>query len=225
MNVVVTREAGKNDPLLAWLPPGATVAVIPLTTTTYFDLDDVRAALARSPGHGKYRSLVVTSERSADYVEMALRASAPDVEVFSVGPTTASALGSRDVIVHQQGEGTADLLAPRIVRGPVLMLGATSMRDELGKALRAKSLEVVAIACYETVGVFLEEGDQQTVRDADVLFIGAPSAWAVAGEHVAPDTWVVVPGASTGAVVGVDHPRVIEGWGPHLRNRLAELAP
>lgn len=223
MNVVVTREAGKNDPLLAWLPPEATVTEVPLTTTTYFDLDDVSVALDESPGNGKYHSLVVTSERSADYVEMALRASAPDVEIFSVGPTTTTALESRHVKVFAQGDGSADSLAPRLARGPVLLLGATSMREELGAALRAKGLEVVAIACYETVGALLEKSGKETLRDADVLFIGAPSAWAVARENVGPDTWVVVPGASTGAVVRVEHPRVIEGWGPHLRTRLAEL--
>lgn len=223
MNVVVTREAGKNDPLRAWLPPGATVTEVALTTTTYFDLDLIRAALDAAPGHGTFRSLVVTSERSADYVEMAVRASAPDVEVFSVGPMTSSALANRGVNVQREGEGSAEGLAPYIERGPVLLLGARSMREELGSALRAKGLEVVAIACYETVGVPLAPRDMEIVRDADVLFVGAPSAWAVARENVRPETWVVVPGASTGAVVGVDHPRLIEGWGPHLRTRLAEL--
>lgn len=223
VNVVVTREAGKNDSLRAWLPSKAAVTEVPLTTTTYFELDAVRAALEASPGHGTYHSLVVTSERSADYVEMALVASAPDVEVFSVGPTTASALSSRDVRIHHQGEGSADSLAPDIAGGPVLLLGARSMREELGDVLRAKGLEVVAIACYETVGAQLGPSEKETLRQADVLLIGAPSAWAVARENVAPDTWVVVPGASTGAVVRVDHPRVIEGWGPQLRTRLAEL--
>ncbi len=223
MNVVLTREAGKNDPLLAWLPPEAAVTEVPLTTTTYYELDIVRTALDESPGHGTYHSLVVTSVRSADYVEMALRASAPDVEVFSVGPTTANALGNHDVRVHQQSEGSSASLAPHIARGPVLLLGARSMREELGAELRAKGLEVVAIACYETVGAQLDQSEIETLRHADVLFVGAPSAWAVARENVAPDTWVVVPGASTGAVVRVDHRRVIEGWGPQLRTRLAEL--
>jgi len=223
VKVVVTREVGKNGALLEWIPPGATVAEVPLTTTTYFDPKDVKAALDESSGRGKYRSLVVTSERSANYVEMALRTSLPDAQVFSVGPTTTIALESRDVKIVAQGEGSADTLAPHISRGPVLLLGATSMREELGAALRAKGLEVAVIGCYETVGVTLDQSGREILRDADVLFIGAPSAWAVARENVAPDAWVVVPGASTGAVVRVDHPRVIEGWGPHLRTRLAEL--
>jgi hypothetical protein len=66
--------------------------------------------------------------------------------------------------------------------------------------------------------------DAQRVRDADVVFIGAPSAWSVARELVADATWVVVPGSSTAADVRRDHDRVIEGWGADLRTRLAELA-
>src|SRR5271154_5143735 len=50
--------------------------------------DDVRAALEGSRAHGMYRTLVVTSERSVEYVELALHAATLDVEVFSVGPAT-----------------------------------------------------------------------------------------------------------------------------------------
>lgn len=225
MNIVVTREAGKNSPLMAWLPPGATVTEVPLTTTSYFDVAQVRDALDGSGSNGTYKSLVVTSERSAGYVEIARGASASDVEVYCVGPTTTRALANRGVHVHVQGEGSADALAPHIARGPVLILGAKSMREELGTALRLKGLEVVAIACYETIGVTLDSSDAATLRGADVLFVGAPSAWAVARENVERDTWVVVPGPSTGAVVRVEHSRVIEGWGPQLRTRLAELSP
>jgi uroporphyrinogen-III synthase len=213
-----------NEGLKAWSPTGATVEEVPLTTTTFFDDDDVRAALDGSSLSGKFRALVVTSERGAKYVELALRAAAPDVEVFSVGPSTSEKLTSYGVHVRAQGEGTAETLARHIARGPVLMLGAKVMRDELATALRAKGLEVESIACYETVGLSLTSSDAQTVRDADVLFIGAPSAWAVARDFVSDDTWVVVPGTSTGAVVRTDHDRVIEGWGPHLATRLAELS-
>ncbi len=219
----MTREAGTNVELTSWLPRGATVEEVPLTTTTYLDDDDVRAALDGSSLVGKFRALVVTSGRGAKYVELALRASAPDVEVFSVGPSTSAALSSHGVHVRAQGEGTAETLIRHIARGPVMMLGAKAMRDELTTALRAKGLEVEMIACYESVGLSLTPKDGQTVRDADVLFIGAPSAWAVAREVVADDTWVVVPGSSTGAAVRADHDRVIEGWGPHLATRLPEL--
>jgi hypothetical protein len=36
---------------------------------------------------------------------------------------------------------------------------------------------------------------------------------------------VVVPGPTTGVVVREQHERVIEGWGPSLRERLNVLAP
>jgi uroporphyrinogen-III synthase len=224
VNIVVTREDGKNDTLMAWLPTGVMVDEVPLTTTLYFDPDDVRAALASSPASGTFRSLVVTSERGAHYVEIARHASTSDVEVFGVGATTSSALTTRGIRVHAQGDGSADALAPYISRGPVLLLGAQSMREELITALREKGLEVETVACYETVGLALDPSDAATLRNADVIFIGAPSAWTVAREYVKSDAWVVVPGATTGATVRFDHARVIEGWGPQLKTRLAELS-
>jgi uroporphyrinogen-III synthase len=223
VNVVFGRETGKNDSLKPWLPPDATVSEVPLTTTTYFDAAAVRADLEKSRAHGMYRTLVVTSARSADYVDVARQSSTMDVAVVSVGPSTSAALNSRGVQVQTQGEGSAESLAHEITQSPVLLLGAASMRGELAAALRAKGLEVVCIACYETVGVTLTPGDVTTLRDADVLFVGAPSAWAVAREHVREKTWVVVPGASTGDAVRIDHAQVIEGWGPELRSRLTDI--
>jgi uroporphyrinogen-III synthase len=111
-----------------------------------------------------------------------------------------------------------------ITRGPVLLVGAKSMRKELVVALRAKGLDVDTLACYETLPVTLDPGDTALLRDGDVIFIGAPSAWTVASAYVPSRAWVIVPGASTAAAVRVEHPNVIEGWGPHLRTRLGELS-
>jgi uroporphyrinogen-III synthase len=224
VNVVVTREAGKNDSLRELIPPGARVDEVPLTRTVFIEPDEVRTELAASSAYGAFRSLVVTSERSAEYVEIALSASTPDAAVYSVGPATTAALSDRGVRVTRESDGTADTLTNVIAEGPVLMLGATSMRTELPTLLRAKGLTVVAVACYLTVAVPLTSKDAQRVRDADVLFIGAPSAWSVARDVVSGDTWVVVPGASTAADVRRDHQRVMEGWGPDLRSRLVELS-
>lgn len=223
MKVVVTREAGTNDVLVTWLAPDSTVEEVPLTTTSYSDRDDVRTALESSAAHGAFRTLVVTSERSVGYVDIALAESATDADVCCVGPATADALNARGVSAHAVGEGTADTLAQYISKGPVLMLGAKSMRGELASSLLAKGLEVVTVACYETIGLNLDTSDATKVRAADVLFIGAPSAWTVAREFVSKNTWVVVPGATTAAAVNHDHYRVIEGWGPDLATRLAEL--
>jgi uroporphyrinogen-III synthase len=225
VNIVLTRDEGRNESLLAWLPPEADVAEVPLTTTAYFDVGDVRAELVGLVSNGSFHSLVVTSVRSVEYAGCALAASALDVDVYCVGPTTASALVARGYSVRALGEGSAVSLAPSITRGPVLMLGARSMRDELASALRAKGLEVVSVSCYETVPLTLEASDVEALRRADVVLIGAPSAWAVAKSHVGGDTWVIVPGTSTGDVVRIEHSRVIEGWGPQLRAQLEALAP
>jgi uroporphyrinogen-III synthase len=141
----------------------------------------------------------------------------------SVGPSTSAELASHGVHVHIQGDGSAASLAHDIIQSPVLIIGAKTMREELAEALRAKGLEVVTIPCYETVALTLSSSDIATLHEADVLFVGAPSAWAVARSHVRDETWVVVPGATTGDAVRVDHTQVIEGWGPESRSRLAEM--
>jgi uroporphyrinogen-III synthase len=95
------------------------------------------------------------------------------------------------------------------------------MRDELVVALRGRGLDVSVVACYETQPIVPSDADRALLAAADVVFIGAPSAWSVARRFVAPDAWIVVPGATTGAVVAAQHERVLEGWGPSLRQRLA----
>ena len=223
MKIVLTRERGKNDALSTWLPEYATVHEVPLTTTTYFAEGTVRDALRASPVVGTFRSLVVTSERSMSYVPLALAATASDVEVFSVGPTTSEALRAQGVAVRAQGDGAAVTLVRQISHGPVLVIGAATMREELGLALRAKGLEVTVVPCYETMALALDSDDVALLADADVVFIGAPSAWLVARDAVRDDALVVVPGRSTGAVVHLDHANVLEGWGPTLRSRLGAL--
>jgi uroporphyrinogen-III synthase len=224
VKVVVTREAGMNESLIALLPPAAIVDEVPLTRTEYFDPDDVRRELEASRAYGTFVALVVTSERSVRYVDIAFAASSPDVEIYSVGPVTTDALVAHDVYVTRESDGTATTLTNHLNTGPVLLLGARLMRAELASALRAKGLEVITVACYETVGLDVSPGDAKRVRDADVVFIGAPSAWSVARELVAAATWVVVPGASTATDVRHDHDRVIEGWGPDLHTRLVDLS-
>ena len=216
MHVVVTREAGQNETLKSWLPKGAEVSEIPLTTTNYFDDDEVRAALESSEHFGRFRSLVVTSARSASYREVVSSALAHDAITLAVGTASAS---DGDVV----GQGGAADLATAIEHGPVLLLGARSMREELPGLLRAKGLDVTSVACYETLPVTLSNEDEATLRRADVVFIGAPSAWLVGAASISPDAWVVVPGATTASAVNPTHDRVLEGWGPDLREVLAAL--
>lgn len=223
MRVVLTRDRGLNGSLVEWLPDDAVVTEVPLTTTRYLDTDEVQRALHASEFFGSFRALVVTSARTALYVALARGALVEGGSVLSVGSATARALESEDVEVDVVGDARAEDLAPQIREGPVLLLGAASMRPELATTLRARGLSVTTLTCYETVPAVLSDDERKALRDSDVVFIGAPSAWFVAKSIVGPDSWVVVPGVTTAAVVRRDHERVIEGWGPSLREYLRAL--
>jgi uroporphyrinogen-III synthase len=223
VRVVVTREAGYNDALTSWLPEGVTVNEVPVTTTRFYDGDEVLTTLRASEHYGSFRALFVTSARSALYVALAREGLRDGGSVLSVGSSTARALESEDVEVAVVGEGGALDLAPTITEGPVLLLGAASMRDELSEALKDRGVEVTTLACYETLPAVLTSDDEGFLRDADVVFIGAPSAWLVAKTFVSATAWVVVPGATTAQAVRRQHERVIEGWGPELREHLLGL--
>jgi uroporphyrinogen-III synthase len=223
VRVAVTRERGHNGELISWLPEGTAVSEVPLTATRYFDSGEVRDALGASANYGQFRALVVTSARSALYVALAREALAPGARVLTVGTATARALEEEDVVVDLTGAGGAGDLAAEINVGPVLILGAAFMRGELRDALFVRGIEVEHLACYETVAAELTASDELNLREADVAFIGAPSAWRVAAAFIEPACWVVVPGSSTADVVAHEHARVIEGWSPEIASRLVAL--
>lgn len=223
MRVVVTREAGYNDELRSWLSDGVTVNEVPLTTTRFFDANEVLSTLRASEHYGAFRALVVTSARSALYVAVAREGLKEGGSVLSVGSATARALESEDFEVDVVGEGGAVDLAPTITEGPVLLLGAASMRDELATELKDRGVDVTRLVCYETLPAVLTSDDEGFLRNADVIFIGAPSAWLVASTFVPDPAWVVVPGATTAEAVRRQHERVLEGWGPELREYLLAL--
>ena len=220
MRVVVTREAGYNDSLRAWLASDAVVDEVPLTATSFVDDAIIEASVAALVERA-ISVIVVTSARAARGAQIASRVLS--AQVLSVGAATSAALESRGVVVSGEGESAVDL-ARRIGAGPVLSLGARDTRPELAGELAARGIETFHIACYETRAAALSEAQRETLRRADVVLIGAPSAWAVARDDVAPETWVVVPGATTREAVLASHERVLEGWGPELAARLADLA-
>ncbi len=223
MRAVVTRERGLNDELRAALPDDAIVSEVPLTATRYVDLDEVEQSVTANEHYGSFAALVVSSARSATYAGVAKPALVKGGTVLCVGSATAHAVRSAGVTVDIVGEGGALELAPFIAAGPVLLLAAAAPREELRDALSARGIESVVVPCYETVPAELSAHDEHTVRDADVIFIGAPSAWTVAQRLVRTDAVVVVPGATTGEIVRRSHERVLEGWGAELRSRLAAL--
>lgn len=219
LRVVLTRETGQNDALRAWIPSEASVVEIPLTTTSYADRDVVAQSI-REASTQPFTTLVVTSARSAPYAALALNSLHPPVQVVSVGEATTSALLAEGVTVAVTSQGGALDLATSIVDGRVLLLGAHQQREELPRLLAERGIEVVKIVCYETRPLALTNDQITEVRGADVLLIGAPSAWEVVKDFVDDATWVAVPGHTTSVEVRKVHQRVIEGWGPSLRARL-----
>jgi len=223
VHVVLTREHGHNESLKAWLPEGALVHEVPLTLTHYFDVEDVRAASMASDFAGRYQALVVSSARSARYVAAVKGALSEGAIVLSVGEATTRALSDEMSDVDIEGDGGAAQLASDIAEGPVLLLGATTPRRELPSALRSRGIEVTKLACYETLPATLSGADEELLRRADIVFIGAPSAWRVAEGFIDARTWVVVPGATTANEVRRSHEHVFVGWGPSLLEHLRAL--
>ena len=224
MNVVLTREVGHNDALRTWLGAGVKVRDVPLTETRFLEHESVAHALASLENYGRFESLVITSARTGEYLDLARAALSKDADVYSVGPATTQILEQRGVTPRAQSPSRALDLAPLILKGPVLFLGAHQTREELADDLMTRGIEISLVACYETVPVQLSEGHAAILRDADVVLIGAPSAWAVARELVKASTWVIVPGVTTGDAVRHDHQRVLEGWGPALGDVVNSLA-
>ena len=142
---------------------------------------------------------------------------------MSVGTATARALENEDVDVDVVGDtGVVDLDA-EIADGPVLLLGAAAMREELAESLIQRGVVVEKLTCYETIPAVLAPEEEIQLREADVVFIGAPSAWLVAMMYLDPQTWVVVPGSTTEGAVSRHHGRVLVGWNPALKDRLLAL--
>lgn len=221
MNIVLTREAGRNEEARAWLPIDAVVHEVPLTTTIYFAIDEVNRHLQTMPEYGTYKVLVVTSRRSADYIHAAQGALGEGARVLSVGPATTRALFHRGIAVAGGATASALELAGLITEGPILMVGAAVTHEELSQELHSRQLSVTKVACYETLPAELNDEQVALLQSADVILIGAPSAWSRARDFVTNAAWVIVPGASTGEVVAQDHPRVLVGWGPSLCETLA----
>ncbi|MHB1209061.1 MAG: uroporphyrinogen-III synthase [Acidimicrobiales bacterium] len=218
----MTRERGHNESLRAFVPEGCDIAEVPLTETNYYERAVVAAALARWRDVD-FQSWVVTSARSEPYLELVAHALGAHVQVFSVGDATTRSLIAHGLSVRGQAARGAEELDALITKGPVLVLGAKVMRTELSEALDKRGLRIEHLACYETVALAPDVAGTAALRAAQVVFVGAPSAWRTAQEFIDSSAWVVVPGATTGDAVRAQHERVIEGWGPELLETLRAL--
>lgn len=211
--VALTRERGHNEELRHLIGERADVVEIPLTATYFRPPGEVESEIHSVRHFGRFRSLVVTSARCESYVALARAALIEAPEVFSVGPMTTRMLVSEGWTVAHESAGTALDLVDAITRGPVLLLMAIGGRVELAEALDRRQLHPLTVGCYSTRDATLDEGEQERLRHADVVFIGAPSAWTAARSLVNAHAWVLVPGVTTFEAVKAEHERVLKGWG------------
>ncbi len=221
MRVVATRERGRNDALRDWLPTPVDLIEVPVTATRYRDASEV-AEEARVLGDRYARTLVVTSARAARYVEQVAGALAERAAVWAIGAATGEAL-TRAGWPPTATAPRAREIAEQVAEGPVLALVAREARDELGDGLTRRGIAWRALWCYETVEQPPDADGRRALASADAVVIGAPSAWRVAGPHVPPSAWVVVPGLTTADAVRPEHARVLVGWDRATGARLAEL--
>ena len=225
MLVALTRERGHNGELRELVGALADVVEVPLTVTNFRSLGEVEKEIDSLESFGKFRSLVVTSARCESYLTVVRRALSENHEVFSIGPATTAALQRAGLVMRIEASGDSLDLLDEMEHGPVLILGASEGRRELGDALIARSLDVCRVECYRTREVELNHVEAHQLGLADVVFIGAPSAWRVARTHVAPGTWVLVPGHTTLNAVKRDHPRVLVGWGEEFTGAWGMISP
>jgi uroporphyrinogen-III synthase len=221
--VVLTREAGFNGPLREWIGAAGDVVEAPLTSTAFCSVGDVAREVVATGLSGQFAALVVTSVRARRYVAAAVAALREGARIFSVGPSTTRMLVEEGVVADAQSSGSAQDLADLITEGPVLYVGAREARPELAEALSLKGVTVVPVVAYETVAEAVNDDVAWLLARADVVVVGAPSAWSVARTYVSSSSWVVVPGETTAAEVRRDHARVVEAWGPGLGDVLGAL--
>src|SRR5664280_2532891 len=92
MIVALTRELGHNDALRTWLGADVDVREVPLTETHFLEHETVAHELASLENYSRFASLVITSARTSEYVDLARAALGNDADVFSVGPATSQVL-------------------------------------------------------------------------------------------------------------------------------------
>jgi len=216
--VVLTREKDRNDSLRAYLPLGVEVIEVPATRTEFRDPGAFEEALRELTLGAPAPWLVVTSARGARYAQLAQEILGAHGRVASVGMATTRELRSLGVAVAISGDADAAALASYL-DGTVVTIGALETRGELEARLNERGVAVHQVACYETRACELSTIQQRTLGDADVVFVGAPSAWRVIRAFVNDRALLVVPGATTAHDVGTQY-EVMVGWDDTLPTRL-----
>jgi uroporphyrinogen-III synthase len=195
-----------------------TVREVPVTRTTLTARDEVRKEIAASTWAGDYQTIVLSSARATPYVDVALDYAVSSPVFGAVGRVTKKSLENLGYVVALAPEvSNARALGALVAKGPVLFVGARNPRPELEESVRAKGFEFFAATCYETTPLNLSPDEEAILKEADVIIIGAPSAWQAAKPFVSASTWVVVPGETTADEIRGEHERVRVAWGTELR--------
>jgi len=228
LTVVLTREPPRNDVLRDSLADVARVREVPVTTTTYLAPDAVERAVASVAVGGAFGTIVATSARAATFVTAAARYAVADYDLGAIGATTTAALraegvaSDRRVLVPERPSGRD--LGLMIERGPVLILGAAEMRDELAATLAERSLVSHHVPCYRTSPVQLTRRQRHYLHAGDIVVIAAPSAWRVASREVRADAVVVAIGGTTAHEVEREHTKVVVASPENLADVVREVA-
>ncbi len=213
LTVVLTREPPRNDVVRERIVDIARVREVPLTTTTYVTGDAIERAMASAAVGGEFATIVATSARAATFVSAAARYAVADYDLGAVGATTAAALRAegvareRRILVPEHPSGRD--LGLMLDRGPVLILGAAEMREELATTLTERSLVSHHVACYRTSPAQLTRRQRHYLHAGDIVVIAAPSAWRVASREVRADAVVVAIGGTTAHEVESSHTHIV----------------
>jgi uroporphyrinogen-III synthase len=210
--VVLTRESPHDDDLAERLGDRCRILRVPLTETTYAELDEVRTRVATCLKGATATAVALTSARAATFIGVGLDAATPTAWVGVVGPATEAAvrvaLGDRSVTVKAAPERSGTSLASLFDAGPVLWLAGERRRPEFEAALAAKGVEVAVATCYDAHDAPLGGLFREELSLAEVVVISSPAAWTHALKSVRRGAVVVAMGPLTADAVRVTHPLV-----------------
>jgi uroporphyrinogen-III synthase len=173
--VAVLRAGGERDGVRdALLDLGAKASTIVVATILDRPDDEVRRAVGDL---ARFEWVAVTSSNAARRLELWADEWPPACRVAAVGPATAAAV--EDVGLGAPAvseEGTAGSLAKAIDIGPVLLLAASSARDDLARALASRDVELVTVVAYDVEPRALDADEVASLVASDAIVAMSPVA-------------------------------------------------
>ena len=173
--VAVLRAGGERDGVRdALCDQGAEASTVVVATILDRPDDEVRRGVGDL---ARFAWVAVTSANAARRLELWADAWPAGCRVAAVGPATATVvegLGLGAPTVAE--EGTARSLAQVTDVGPVLLLAASSARDDLARALALRDVELITVAAYDVVPRELDADEVTSVLASDAIVAMSPVA-------------------------------------------------